>query len=145
MKLAEYFKPGDVILCDRVLYKHYGIYAGNGRVIHYASKNGDFGSDVRVREVSLERFANGRKCQAVINTGNHARTKRFSPEETVFRARSRLGEKNYNLLFNNCEHFVLWCKYGKSKSVQVENVITAALVISAVAITAHLIKSEEEG
>jgi hypothetical protein len=47
----------------------------------------------------------------------------FSAEETIRRARSRLGEKSYNLLTNNCEHFAIWCKTGLSKSYQVEAII----------------------
>ena len=43
----------------------------------------------------------------------------FSPEETVERAKSRLGEDKYSLPFNNCEHFALWCKTGVSESHQV--------------------------
>jgi hypothetical protein len=33
----------------------------------------------------------------------------------------RIGEQNYNLLFNNCEHFAHWCKTGRHRSNQVEN------------------------
>jgi hypothetical protein len=33
----------------------------------------------------------------------------------------RLGEQNYNLLFNNCEHFAHWCKTGRHRSNQVED------------------------
>ena len=40
---------------------------------------------------------------------------------------SRLGEQNYNLLFNNCEHFATWCKTGRHRSVQVDGVIDRAL------------------
>ena len=47
----------------------------------------------------------------------------FSAEETIRRARSRLGEKSTNLLKNNCEHFAIWCKTGLSKSYQVEAII----------------------
>lgn len=47
--------------------------------------------------------------------------KLYSPEETVRRAESRLGEKKYNIISNNCEHFVLWCKTGISESHQVED------------------------
>ncbi len=47
----------------------------------------------------------------------------YSPEETVSRARSRLGESNYNLLLNNCEHFAIWCKTGLSKSYQIDEVL----------------------
>jgi hypothetical protein len=32
-----------------------------------------------------------------------------------------LGEQNYNLLFNNCEHFAHWCKTGRHRSNQVED------------------------
>ena len=47
----------------------------------------------------------------------------YTPEETVRRAESRLGERNYNIATNNCEHFAIWCKTGNSESTQVENFI----------------------
>lgn len=47
----------------------------------------------------------------------------YSPEETVERAKSRIGENKYNLAFNNCEHFALWCKTGVHESTQVEDVM----------------------
>ena len=49
--------------------------------------------------------------------------KLYSPDETVSRARSRLGEKKYDLLLNNCEHFAIWCKTGLSKSYQIEKLL----------------------
>lgn len=50
----------------------------------------------------------------------------FSAEETVKRAESKLGETKYNLAFNNCEHFAIWCKTGLHESKQVEKVLEAA-------------------
>lgn len=47
----------------------------------------------------------------------------YSPQETVERAESRLGETEYNLAFNNCEHFAIWCKTGIHESTQVEDVL----------------------
>ncbi|MFP3043297.1 lecithin retinol acyltransferase family protein [Treponema primitia] len=47
----------------------------------------------------------------------------YSGEETVERARSRIGENEYNLALNNCEHFAVWCKTGLSESKQVEAVL----------------------
>ena len=53
----------------------------------------------------------------------------FTAEETVARARSVIGanehsfERDYDLLFNNCEHFAIWCKTGVRKSYQVENIL----------------------
>jgi len=51
--------------------------------------------------------------------------KLYSPAETLLRAKSRLGESSYNLVFNNCEHFVVWCKTGVSESHQVNQIIKA--------------------
>jgi hypothetical protein len=51
----------------------------------------------------------------------------YSPEETVERAISRIGESKYNLATNNCEHFVIWCKTGISESHQVNSFIELLL------------------
>ncbi|ANI59976.1 NC domain containing protein [Pseudomonas sp. GR 6-02] len=32
-----------------------------------------------------------------------------------------MGENQYRLLTNNCEHFCNWCLYGESRSDQVRN------------------------
>ena len=61
----------------------------------------------------------------------------YTPEETVQRAKevakkfTQQGKpfevlfngQKYNLVFNNCEHFAIWCKTGIHESKQVENVI----------------------
>ena len=47
----------------------------------------------------------------------------YSPDETVERARSRMGEDQYDLLCNNCEHFAIWCKTGIAESHQVKRVL----------------------
>jgi len=141
MKLIKSFKAGDIIEIDRILYKHYGIYDGDGKIIHYTADNGDFGINVTIRETSLEQFAKDGNCKVVKCIKNCSKIIIFSPEETVSRARSRLGEKKYNLLFNNCEHFAIWCKYGENKSIQVEKAFgTVALLGTAIIIT-QLVKS----
>jgi len=50
----------------------------------------------------------------------------LSAEDVVVRARSRLGENEYTIFGNNCEHFSLWCKTGISMSQQVKNIGDAA-------------------
>lgn len=45
--------------------------------------------------------------------------KLYSPDETVERAKTRVGEKQYSLKNNNCEHFAIWCKTGISESHQI--------------------------
>ena len=51
----------------------------------------------------------------------------YTPEETVKRAESRLGETKYKLAFNNCEHFAIWCKTGISESHQVNRILDAII------------------
>lgn len=48
----------------------------------------------------------------------------YPPAETIRRAKSKLGETKYNLLFNNCEHYAIWCKTGLHKSHQVESLLS---------------------
>jgi len=95
-------------------YVHHGIYAGDGRVIHYAGFDRAFRRGP-VKEVPLEQFSRGRGVQA-----QPAAAARFHGDEAVARARSRLGENRYRVWTNNCEHFVHWCLSGRSRSAQVE-------------------------
>lgn len=53
----------------------------------------------------------------------------YSPEETVKRARSRIGERKFNLASNNCEYFAIWCKTGVQESYQVNLIIQALFAI----------------
>jgi hypothetical protein len=95
-------------------YTHHGMYVGHARVVHYSGLSG-FWQCGPVEEVSLSRFAFGRPVQIA----DHGRPA-YSPEEIVRRARSRIGENDYRLLTNNCEHFCNWCLCGVSRSTQVE-------------------------
>ena len=95
-------------------YVHHDIYAGAGRVIHYAGFHRAFRRGP-VQETTLERFARGRAVLAATSA-----TARFPGVEAVTRARSRLGEDRYRVWTNNCEHFVHWCLSGASRSTQVE-------------------------
>jgi hypothetical protein len=104
---------GTELITRRSGYAHHGIYAGDGRVIHYAgfAKSLNRGP---VEEVSLEQFAGGHEI-----TLRHNVAAKFGGMEAVRRARTRLGEDRYRLLTNNCEHFVSWCLHGQARSQQV--------------------------
>ena len=95
-------------------YDHHGVYVGRGRVVHYSGLS-EFWQCGPVEEVSLSRFVNGHPVRVV----DHDESP-YSPDEIVRRARSRLGENDYRLLTNNCEHFCNWCLSGVSRSAQVE-------------------------
>jgi hypothetical protein len=156
---------GDILAVSRGLYYHYGVYAGRNRVIHYASKTGDFGGDIYVHETTVNRFLRGGRClickfsdkyrkpdlgaklfdlirnpnlftvldslSAFLTEFSSSGFHVYSGKETVERARSRLGEGKYNPVFNNCEHFAVWCKTGVSESSQVSAVLSLLAAVSA--------------
>lgn len=47
----------------------------------------------------------------------------YTPEQTIKRAESRLGESSYNLALNNCESYAMWCKTGVNISYQTLSVL----------------------
>ncbi|MBQ7215193.1 MAG: lecithin retinol acyltransferase family protein [Synergistaceae bacterium] len=109
---------GDVIRVAHTFYYHYGVYVGNGRVIHYTDEGGgDFKG--MVQETSLETFLNGEDSYSVREFDPEDYPHINSPEETVRLARSKLGEEDYNFFAHNCEHFAVWCKTGQDRASQV--------------------------
>ncbi|MEM6614664.1 MAG: lecithin retinol acyltransferase family protein [Cyanobacteria bacterium P01_C01_bin.72] len=97
------------------VYKHYGIDCGDGTVIHYRKP-----SEV-VEQTFYATFSQGNPTYVAEYTEGFG----YIPDVVVARARSRLGEKDYNLLTNNCEHFACWCKTGISDSKQIRNYLPA--------------------
>ena len=95
------------------LFNHHGIDLGDGTVAHYLEGR-------EILRSPISEFSQGE----VLSVMDHADA---SPAAvTLRRAMSRLGEQNYNLLFNNCEHFATWCKTGRHRSEQVDSVIDRA-------------------
>jgi lecithin:retinol acyltransferase len=109
--------PGAHLITPWLGFAHHGIYVGEGRVIHYGALVYDL---IRkpVEEVTIEQFAGGRPVFVV----QHEELA-FEPTKVIERARSRLGENQYRLLSNNCEHFVEWCLYDVQRSFQVERAL----------------------
>lgn len=91
------------------LFNHHGIDLGDGTVAHYLEGRA-------ILRSPREEFSRGQP----ISTVDYPEGSCSSPGLTVRRAMGRLGEQNYNLLFNNCEHFAYWCKTGRHRSSQVE-------------------------
>lgn len=117
-------KLGDHLVTPRKAYTHHGLYIGNGKVIHYKGFYEELKSGP-VTEICLSEFG--------LDSGNHVgffiephEHKIRSNEDIVAQARSRLGEKSYNLIWNNCEHFVHDCIYNENKSKQVDSVLHLA-------------------
>lgn len=110
-------QPADALelICPQAGFpKHYVVFTGyqNGAPSFIANisdgvqvlskeKIGEFVQ--RYQVVQIERF-----------TGNLLQRR-----NAIKRAFTRVGEKAYSLVFNNCEHFKNWVLYGEDKSSQV--------------------------
>jgi hypothetical protein len=113
---------GDHLVSSRTAYTHHGLYLGGDKVIHYSgfSEAFDKGS---IEITSINDFKQGNSC-----TVKKHHSPIYDAKERVSRARGKLGEDSYNIVFNNCEHFVTWCFYGIKSSSQVNSVVAAAAV-----------------
>ena len=95
------------------LFNHHGIDLGDGTVAHYLEGR-------EILRSSTDDFSQGQPLTVIAHTD-------ASPTRvTLQRAMSRIGEQNYNLLFNNCEHFATWCKTGRHRSGQIDYALERA-------------------
>lgn len=92
------FSKGDHIYVYRIGYSHHGIYDGAGNVYEY--------QDGIVKINDLDTFSKGSQVYVYDEKAI------YSPNEIVARAQSRLGENEYNLIYNNCQNFATWCRCG---------------------------------
>ncbi|QEK00850.1 hypothetical protein FUT84_06470 [Treponema phagedenis] len=84
-------EKGDILMIDRGIYKHFGIYSGEQTVIHYADKSGDWGGNICIQKIPLSEFVKGATVTVCKIPQSYRRNHTvYSPEETVRRARSRL-------------------------------------------------------
>lgn len=127
--LEKFPSPGDIVFTDRGLYKHYGIYAGHNKVIHFAGPKGHEidASKADIIETSVEDFLKG----DLLGVQDDGDRKPLPKREIIRRAKSKLYscKGDYSLLFNNCEHFANWCRYDEHTSSQVEAGVKAAKVM----------------
>lgn len=137
-------RRGDLLEVPRTLFTHYGIYLGDKQVAHLipdilpvftsdqklintviTNKRLIVGCMYRcatVRVDTLEDFAYG--SSILVNRMDKMMKSQALPnEEVAKRAEKLIGEIAYSLLWNNCEHFVTYCRYGSAASRQTEKVL----------------------
>ncbi|KAM9792958.1 lecithin retinol acyltransferase a [Neosynchiropus ocellatus] len=132
-------RRGDLLEVPRTLFTHFGIYLGDNKVAHLIPDIlpaltsdpksvrsvitnhrlilGCICKCASVRVDSLEDFAYG---SGVLINRQDGERKVLKNEEVARRAERLLGEVQYSLLWNNCEHFVTFCRYGAAESRQTE-------------------------
>jgi hypothetical protein len=117
---ADRLSAGSHLISPRKFYVHHGIYLGNGKVAHYSGLSASLQAGP-IEVTDLDRFGNGSSVWV------HQEQCAFSSEEIIVRALSRVGESQYKILSNNCEHFCNWCISGNSYSAQVAEYLHSPL------------------
>lgn len=108
---------GDIIRTKVTFYHHYGIFVSDDEVIQFGLPKdvGKPAEQIKVLSTSIDLFLNGGELETAKPKANELKKMR-SKKEIVEIARSRIGEGGYDILHNNCEHFVFGCAFGKSSS-----------------------------
>ncbi|KAF5896027.1 HRAS-like suppressor 3 [Clarias magur] len=126
-------QPGDLIEIFRGMYQHWGIYVGDGYIIHLAppcevpqagacSMMSVLSDKAIVKKEQLWDVAGKDKY-----TVNNLLDKKYEPRlihVILEEAHSLLGQElPYCFIRGNCEHFVTDLRYGKAESRQVRKAV----------------------
>ena len=121
-KSPEY---GDMLRVASGSVYHFGIYASHGEVIAFGLAPSQrpllSDSEVEVLSTDLETFLSGGEAEVALFDPEEKKSHR-TPDEAVEYARSKLGMRGYNIIYNNCEHFANECISGKPSCEQADRV-----------------------
>jgi hypothetical protein len=99
---------GDHLMIRYGSFDHHGIDIGDGTVVHLSKEK------FEIRRVPFQVFRDGRDVWFYDYTIGV-----LEKSAVVEAALKRVGQRGYNLLVWNCEHFAFWCKTGVHRSYQV--------------------------
>ncbi|XP_041642194.1 lecithin retinol acyltransferase family protein [Cheilinus undulatus] len=140
------YKRGDLLEVPRTMFTHFGIYLGDNRVAHLIpdilpviSKDKAaistvvtnnrllMGVILKIASVRVDTVSDfGYGSEILVNHMDNVCTQPpLDGEEVARRAEKLMGSVTYSLLWYNCEHFVMYCRYGMAISYQTYQFCTA--------------------
>jgi len=116
-------KAGDIIRVKVRFYHHYGLFVSEDEIIQFGRRDntGADPRDIRVMITDINGFAEGGEVETAKLSAEEKRSRR-SVRNTLAYAREQLGRDGYDILHNNCEHFVNECAFGEHHSSFVQGV-----------------------
>ena len=118
-------KYGDMIRVELGSIYHFGIYVSDDEVIQFGlapiARPNVPDRAVEVCVSDIDTFLCGGFLEVGVPEKKELKKLR-SPDQIVSAARARLGEKNYNVIHNNCEHFAYECTFGEKYCSQTDTV-----------------------
>ncbi|KAI5105336.1 retinoic acid receptor responder protein 3, partial [Silurus meridionalis] len=128
---------GDLIEIYRGTYQHWGIYVGNGYIIHLAppSEHAQAGAYSMMSVLCDKALVKKELLEVVAGDDkyiiNNLLDDEYEPRpvyDILQEAKSLLGEQqNYCVFRDNCEHFVTNLRYGKPESRQVRRAVNIGI------------------
>lgn len=116
---------GDMIRVKAGSIYHFGVFVDETEVIQFGlapcARQNVKDSDIEICSTDIDTFLCGGFLE-VAELDKKELKKRRPPKETVQYARSRLGEKGYNILYNNCEHFANECVLNEKSCLQTDSI-----------------------
>ncbi|XP_034542828.1 lecithin retinol acyltransferase family protein [Notolabrus celidotus] len=140
------YKRGDLLEVPRTMFTHFGIYLGDNRVAHLIpdilpviSKDKSAISTVvtnirlllgviaKIASVRVDNVSDfGFGSEILVNRMDKVCSQpSLDGDEVARRAEKLMGSVTYSLLWYNCEHYVMYCRYGMAISYQTYQFCTA--------------------
>ena len=118
-------KRGDMIRVASGSTYHFGIYVSDDEVIQFGLAPSQRAvlrdSEVEVLSSDIYTFLAGGFLE-VCEFDRKERKKNRKPDEVIAYARSKIGMRGYNIIYNNCEHFANECISGERICHQADDV-----------------------
>lgn len=147
LKLLSTLAYGDAVEFRRGLYSHWGVFIGyeadqNGvlrpRIVHLTSREENVinpSSGCSVCGLTIDKaviknsdfFDVAKDCKAYKNNSKDVKFEVKPVQDIIQYAKSKEGNTNYNVFWQNCEHFVSMCRNGVERSDQVNTVIRTVI------------------
>ncbi|XP_072897261.1 phospholipase A and acyltransferase 1 isoform X3 [Hemitrygon akajei] len=142
--------PGDLIEIFRPAYQHWALYLGDGYVINVTplAEEGAPASFTSAKSVfSRKAMVKMQLLKDVVGQDPFKINNKYDDnhiplpvDEIIKRAEFLIGQEvSYDLLGNNCEHFVTLLRYGEGVSDQANRAISAISFVTAAASAFSLI------
>ncbi|XP_022370932.1 phospholipid-metabolizing enzyme A-C1 [Enhydra lutris kenyoni] len=136
-------QPGDLIEVFRSGYQHWALYLGDGYVINIAPlEDGISSSFMSAKSIfSRKALVKMQLLRDVVGKDTYRINNKYdgtySPlpvEEVMQRSEMVIGQEvEYDILVNNCEHFVTLLRYGEGVSEQANQAISTIGFVAAAA------------
>jgi hypothetical protein len=106
-------------------YHHYGIFVSPDSVIQFGLPDGPSrpAEEIRVLSTDVYTFLQGGTLE--VGIPDKAERKKLRPApQVIAAAQGRIGQGGYDLLHNNCEHFMHECLFGQPDSPTISSLRT---------------------